>query len=453
MNHSCFSENCKNHANKILHCQKIKLICCSYHEKEHKDYCGQTSHKDKNLYQKMPSSTLENTIIFLQQQISIIKDKRENFLTKILTYIEQLNKLSQQIVRQLDITEKLCLWMLKCVIKAQVFPTFLWPGKSSPLNDKYIINELFYHVKSYPNSTLNLSFDIFQTIQDSNIFLPNSDNLEDFLYEDYLYIVTDQTQGILKFDPDKMIYKNLFNKEGSIKGLIKGSNYSICQLPQRKLFINGGNNSNQRLKSTYIYDIRNQELQKLFDIPKARHNISATYYNDRVYMFGGNLNQNYFTEKIFSGNTCDCADCFDLINRNWIGCEKMPQKASFVNVAVLKNQFVLVGEDNFAFIYFPLNDCYKKISNEIITGQKTQTFANGNKVFILGKYLYISTGVEEHWNKHDVSLGYTKNCCKPLIKGDYVFFFDLLWSIYRFNCRDYTLDEVGKADVRNLYFF
>lgn len=448
MNHSCYSENCKIQANKILYCQRNKLICCPYHEKEHKDYCNQTSHKDKNLYQKISSSTFHDAIAFLQHQLCIIKDKKENFLIKIQSYIEQLNDISQKVVRHLEITEKLCLWMLKCAIKTELFPTFLWPGKSSPLDNKYIINELFYHVKSYPNPKLDLLLDISETVQDSNFFLQNTESLEDFVYEDYLYIVTDQTKGILKFNPDKMIYKNLFIKEGPIKG----QSYSICQLPQRKLFINGGGNGGQRLRSTFIYDMKNKELYKLCEQQRARHNMSATYYNDRVYMFGGNLNQNYFTEKFFSGNTCDYADYYDLVSKNWISCQNMPQKSSYVNVAMLNTKLVLIGEDNFAFIFFPLNNCYQKIPNEIITGQKTQTFAYGNKVYVLGKYLYISTSVEEHWNKHEVSLGYMKTCSKPLIKGEYVFFFDSLWSIYRFNCKDYSLEEVGKADSRNLNF-
>ncbi|OMJ94543.1 hypothetical protein SteCoe_2178 [Stentor coeruleus] len=448
MNNSCFSENCKIQVNKILYCQKNKLICCPYHEKEHKDLCTQASHKDKNLYQKVSSNTLKSTIAFLQQQICVIKDKKASFLYKIQSYIKQFNEISKQVVRELEITEKLCLWMLKCTIKTELFPTFLWPGRSSPIDSKYIINELFYHAKSYQNPKLNLSFDIVKTVEDSDFFLHNSENLEDLLYGDYLYIVTDQTKGIFKFNPDKMIYKNLFTKEG----FIKGPSYSICQLPQRKLFINGGNKDNQRLSLTFIYDMRNKEFEKVNEISIPRHNTSATYYKDKVYIFGGNLNQNYFSERFFNGSTCDYADCFNLISKNWTNCQNMPQKSTYINVAVLNNKFVLIGEYNFAFIYFTLNDCYQNIPNEIITGQKTQTFANDEKVFVLGKYLYISTDVELYWNKLEIYLDYTKSCCKPIIKGEYAFFFDSIWNIYRFSCKRYSLEEVGRADSGNLNF-
>lgn len=223
--------------------------------------------------------------------------------------------------------------------------------------------------------------------------IPKSIIQEFYDYDKNLYFVYTGSDELIEFSPSSLMYK-AHNAIGLGNG---GGGNSICFIPGNKVFTYGGC-YNEYSDKAYEIDLITYKLKELPNGIK-RTAAQATYFNDRVYIFGGY----FFDKNEFFYNS---SNCYDIQQNQWLSLSNMPVGIAFTTSILLDdNTFLIAGSSrqpkSFIGTYSINTNSYSLMSDKMNSHNISVLVQDGENVYLIGKNIYTAKITQlSKWKKN-----------------------------------------------------
>ncbi|OMJ72757.1 hypothetical protein SteCoe_28705 [Stentor coeruleus] len=342
-NYSCRAFGCKNSPVFWCKCNVLAKFCRD-HVSEHEDLPN--PHKIEDLYMFLYPKIRQEIIAKCQETITICKKTRKQILEDSKKLIESLTKLVSSTMSNLRTTEKLLCGILH---HTQISPGIVM-DKSHSLAEKAIID--IFKSQDFTQAPWQIDEDTYKitlktlkaqnnpkkatkkTLDDPNSHLNINKNLIYYIKPDSADLITVDLES---FDSIKKTL-NL--------GKIIGQKPAICPVLENHLFIYGGREHTSR--SVFIINlITSEAYEKPFGT--GRYSASATYFQNKVYIFGGHNGERPL-------NSCTS---FDMNTDKWEALASMPISSISTSSGLFMGKILVTGYNcDFLYVYTPGSDSF-----------------------------------------------------------------------------------------------
>ncbi|OMJ77228.1 hypothetical protein SteCoe_23223 [Stentor coeruleus] len=267
--------------------------------------------------------------------------------------------------------------------------------------------------------------------------IPKSMIQEFYDYDKNLCFI-DSSGTLIEFFPLSLTYK-LHNIEGFMNNDIGGS---MCFIPGNKFFIYGGC-FNDYSDKAYEIDLITYKYKKLANGIK-RTAAQGTYFNDRVYIFGG-----YFFNKVeFFYNS---SDYYDIKLNQWVSLSDMPVGIAYTTSVLLDNNtFLIAGSSrqpkSFIGTYSISSNSYSLMSDKIDSYNISVLIQDEEKVYMIGKKIYSAKKSKlGKWKKNGKANIVNSVSSSVIIKKRIAYFADTANQVFGFNLDSLQLKQILKV--------
>ena len=403
MNKCCFEKGCYESPIWSCNCINPPLYVCDRHINRHMRSLGK--HETECTIVELTHRQTIKLLPRLNDLLKHLKGNRKSIKNNSKILIECIQKETKKALININILQKAVVDLI-C-------------GRS-------IFKEIYERIKPIKIESQDHIRNDAEKIKESIKILFEFYYNEDITWKECSEIIfsRDSYEGLFSID------LNTF-KLSSLKYTPKiGKNCHACKIDQNTYFFHGGSTCNIIKSEAYLINTKDQKYEKLADGPGKCYGGGSALKNNKVYIFGGNI------ERSTPTNTCDI---FDLKRKEWKSITPLPQASDEITAALLNNDIILSG--------FHLNCCYS-YNGSTFTSILDLTI--GSKVICEG-WIFANSILYENrdqmntkWISHNVNYRWDKYLWTYCVfkKNQYLYFIDARNSLIRINTKMKMIETI-----------